>query len=159
MSVPELTPNRSSSSPPPATSELDGDNSAAIDSQIRKTVLGEINISVPIGDIDKELDISADSEGDADDDSLLGPVKFWGESPKAAYNTLQPGIKLGLNSTFEDDGDDEPLVGRARAGKKPDKGKRKVCLRITPMHYFGLTQVTLEENVFSTCAYLSHSQP
>lgn len=118
VSVPELTPNRSSSSSPPATSEVDGDNS------IGKTALSTFHHSVTTDDVDKDLDIFTDSEEAADDDSLLAPVKLWGESPKAAYDMLQPGIKL--NSNFKDNNDDGPVVGRSMA-RKPDKGKRKVC--------------------------------
>jgi hypothetical protein len=133
VSVPDLTPNRSSSSSPPTTSELDGDNSTAVDNKTRKTAFAVFKVS---NDVDEDLYVSADGEEDADDDTLLGPVKFWHESPMAAYNTLQPGIKLGFNS--EDD-DDEPLMSHSKAGKKPDKGKRKVCPPIRLMHCLGLT--------------------
>ena len=126
VSVPELTPNRSSSSPPPATSELDGDTSDAFD-KTRKTAFGEYNLSVTIGEMDEDRDISAGGEEDSDDDSLLRPVNFWGGSPKVMCNTLQPGIKLGSNKAIDDD--DEPLINRSKTGKMPNKGKRKVCPR------------------------------
>ncbi|KAF8225535.1 hypothetical protein L208DRAFT_1305862 [Tricholoma matsutake] len=131
VSVPELTPNRSSSSPPPATSELDGNNSAVIDNKAHKTSFAEFNLSVDLDDMDEALDVSADGEEDPDNDLLLGPVRFWRGSPKTACNTLQPGIKLAFDSALEEE--DELLTSRSKTAKKPDKGKRKKRISFPPV--------------------------
>ncbi|KAF8909387.1 hypothetical protein CPB84DRAFT_1515266 [Gymnopilus junonius] len=122
-SVPELTPNRNSSSPSsslPATSEADVDiyaansNSGAV----------QINVSNSVSSTQSEPEIDSSASGDFDEDeifntTLLGPVKFWGQSPKAP--ALQPGIEL-LNFGNDSDGDETSSV--------PDrKGKQKQIIR------------------------------
>jgi len=120
-------------------------------------VLDEFNVPVTISDMDEDLNISADGEDDDADGSLLVPVKFWGEYPKAC-NELQPGIKLGMSCALGE-AEDQPIVGSSKTAKKPDEGKRRVCSNFTLMRRLGLIYVTSEENVVSTRAYLSHSQP
>jgi hypothetical protein len=162
VSVPDLTPNRSSSSSPPDTSDLDvRAAAAAIEDKTRGIAYGGLNVSFTIGDMDEDQDVSADGEEDADSGPVLSPVKFWGESTRAGCNLLQPGIKLGFDSALVGDDDDgeEPLINRSKAVRKPDRGKRKVCPRIIFMRSPGLTYVAPEENLISTCAYLSHFQP
>ena len=123
-SVPDLTPNRNSSSPPssmPATSDADIDMRSS-----RPSSAG--------GDIDQlsaDVLIAADSssasnEGDDDDSifntTLLGPVRFWGQSPKDSV--LQPSIEL-LNFDYTSDGDSGSSL-YDRKGKKK-QASRKVC--------------------------------
>lgn len=125
MSVPELTPNRTSSSPPsslPATSDMDIDLPHSLASGT-KGVLD--SVSVTISNLDDEIDTSASGDTDDREDnvfntSLLGPVQFWGETPKSTGG-LQPGIEL---FNFESSDDDELLhVDKKR---RETRGKLKV---------------------------------
>ena len=105
-SIPDLTPNRNSSSPPsslPATSDMEVD-------------------SRPLGakDGDCLLGVSGTSSKDGPEvvdtifnTALLGPVRFWGNSPKASA-VLQPGIEL-----FNPEEEDE-------ASRHDKKGKKLV---------------------------------
>ncbi len=69
---------------------------------------------------------SASNEGDDDDSifntTLLGPVRFWGQSPKDSV--LQPSIEL-LNFDYTSDGDTGSSL-YDRKGKKK-QASRKVC--------------------------------
>ncbi|KAM6496938.1 hypothetical protein JOM56_007411 [Amanita muscaria] len=91
LSVPELTPNRSSSSPPPSlplTSEVDLDDYIHIDQTIQRErsfddVKGQ---QIVPSDGTSEADSSA-AETDVGDETLfrgstLGPVQFWGKTPR-----------------------------------------------------------------------------
>ncbi|KAF8963439.1 hypothetical protein BDZ97DRAFT_1028652 [Flammula alnicola] len=127
-SVPELTPNRNSSSPPsslPATSDADIDmhdgRSASAQSDLCQI---SASVSVTVANLLNKPEIDAPSSNDVDDDSifntsLLGPVRFWGESPKEGL--LQPGIEL-LNFDNDSDKDD----GSSLLDKK---GKKKRASR------------------------------
>ncbi|KAF8159665.1 hypothetical protein B0H34DRAFT_782336 [Crassisporium funariophilum] len=125
-SVPELTPNRNSSSPPslPATSDMDIDMHASRPSSAKSGILQiDGSVSIASADDDPEIDTSS---GDGDDDgifntSLLGPVRFWGESPKTS-GLLQPGIELlNLPDSDVEEEDQSPL--------RDKKGKRKQVSR------------------------------
>lgn len=66
------------------------------------------------------------SSEDDREDSLLGPVKFWGESARNSGG-LQPGIKLSFSSNVSEDEDhDGPLMKRSKVAKKAETGKLKV---------------------------------
>jgi len=121
-SIPELTPNRTSSSPPSsflATSDIDIDMSSSHPSA--KDDLCQIRPS--ISESEPETSVSTDGDDDAIFSAvttLLGPVKFWGESPKMS-GVLQPGIEL-LNFDSDSDGD-------ISASLQDKKGKKKQHLR------------------------------
>ncbi|TFK40008.1 hypothetical protein BDQ12DRAFT_712067 [Crucibulum laeve] len=124
-SVPELTPNRSSSPPSslPSTSDMDVD----LPAPIMKPGDFKINAPVTISGVDDDLDLSSASGETEDGDdvfntSLLGPVRFWGESPKAAGG-LQPGIEL-INFDNSGDEEDDGVYRKDARGKK-NKGKLK----------------------------------
>lgn len=117
-SVPELTPNRSSSSPPPATSDMD----IGFSSIVPKPIKGNNGITAldPASILDDDFGACVGEEGC--DNSLLGPVKFWGESPKSTDSALRPGIRLGANTALSDpDENEESLMGRSKVAKKPEK--------------------------------------
>ncbi|KAJ3515532.1 hypothetical protein NLJ89_g1702 [Agrocybe chaxingu] len=127
-SVPELTPNRNSSSSPPsslpATSDVDTDmhdsRPASSGGDIYKTLSSAI-IADPLDD-QEEASVSADGEDDGIFNTmLLGPVRFWGESPKTAGG-LQPGIEL-LN--FSESDDDNDSVEDKKGKKKQGVRNRK----------------------------------
>ncbi|KDR80521.1 hypothetical protein GALMADRAFT_240824 [Galerina marginata CBS 339.88] len=125
-SVPELTPNRNSSSPPsslPATSDVDIDMYSSHPPSSKDDIF-QISASVSVSTIQDGLEIDT-SSGDGDDDgifntTLLGPVKFWGQSPEAPA-MLQPGIELFNFGNQSDDNGSYSL---------PDKkGKKKQTTR------------------------------
>ncbi|KAF9005937.1 hypothetical protein BDQ17DRAFT_1352423 [Cyathus striatus] len=105
LSVPELTPNRSSSPPSslPSTSDMDVDDHAKTE----------------------------DGDDAVFKSSLLGPVKFWGESPKTS-SSLQPGIEL-LNLPDSDDEDDRKNVGTRIMNGKQRAKSRTQGLSFPPM--------------------------
>ncbi|GLB41801.1 putative DNA ligase [Lyophyllum shimeji] len=124
LSVPGLTPNHSSSSPPLAPSEL-----GAVSSAVDDVCLDDY---ITIGD-----DEDDEEEGRS---ALLSPVKYWGDSPKAldkskAFETsLRPGIKSvpgGTVSSFDDD--DQPLSTRSTAGTSPEARKLNKKISFPPM--------------------------
>ena len=93
LSIPELTPNRSSSSPPPSlplTSEVDLDDYIHMDQAIQKDKENDSylqRITTSDGTSEADTSTSLDGETDIGDDSLfrtttLGPVQYWGETPK-----------------------------------------------------------------------------
>ena len=113
-SIPDLTPNRNSSSPPsslPATSdmEVDGRPLSAKDDDCLLGVSGTSSKDGP------EVDTIFST-------AQLGPVRFWGDSPKASA-VLQPGIEL-----FNFDNISEEEVEASRHDKK---GKKKLVSRST----------------------------
>jgi len=123
-SVPELTPNRNSSSPPcsmPPTSDIDVN---MCDPRPPEGVLSPATASEPALD---------STSGVVDEDSifnttLLGPVKFWRNSPKGS-GTLQPGLDL-LN--FDDESDQEASslqVGKAKKSETACRPKVKIWLQ------------------------------
>ncbi|TFK29737.1 hypothetical protein FA15DRAFT_581825 [Coprinopsis marcescibilis] len=119
LSVPELTPNRSSSTTPPssapATSDMDVDLSD--DNCPENSKVSDANNSVAIVGVDDHADRHSEAiSATIDDDSifsssLLGPVQFWGESPRTA-NLLQPGIELLNFDAMTDDEDETPKHGK-----------------------------------------------
>lgn len=124
-SVPELTPNRNSSSPPcsmPPTSDIDVN---MCDPPPPEGVLIPAIVSEPTLD---------SASGVVDEDSifnttLLGPVKFWRNSPKGS-STLQPGLDL-LN--FDDESDQEDSSLQVGKGKKFETDCRP---KVKNMHSF-----------------------
>ena len=112
-SIPDLTPNRNSSSPPsflPATSDMEVDSrpSSAKDGDCLLGVSGTSSKDGP------EVDTIFNT-------ALLGPVRFWGESPKASTG-LQPGIEL-----FNSDNVSE----EEEASRHDKRGKKKLVSRST----------------------------
>jgi hypothetical protein len=113
-SIPDLTPNRNSSSPPsslPATSDMEVDSRP-----------------VSANGDDCLLDVSGTSSKDGPEvDTIfntgqLGPVRFWGDSPKASA-ILQPGIELfDFDNISEDEGE---------TSRHDKKGKKKLVSRST----------------------------
>ncbi|KAF9054381.1 hypothetical protein BJ165DRAFT_1607095 [Panaeolus papilionaceus] len=111
-SLPELTPNRgSSSSPPssmPATSEADID-------MLDETDLLQAD-SVAIAPTD---DDSLSMEGEDDsifNTALLGPVRFWGRSPKPSEG-LQPGVDIvEIDRIFPQDKGKQAVRGSHKLG-------------------------------------------
>lgn len=125
-SIPELTPNIHSSSPPfsmPATSDIDVDMHDPRPSYSLEGV-HRVFASDVISDPDSQTKPMLESaDVDAADSifntSLLGPVKFWRDSAKT-YRTLQPEVDL-LN--FDDDlekRDSSIQIGRG-------KGNDSIC--------------------------------
>ena len=109
-SIPDLTPNRNSSSPPsslPATSDME------VDSQLLNAKDDLLCIS---GASSKDApEVDAPSGEDIFNAALLGPVRFWGDSPKAS-TTLQPGIEL---FNFDNASEEEDKISRHnKKGKK-----------------------------------------
>ncbi|EFI27359.1 forkhead box protein I1 [Coprinopsis cinerea okayama7 len=115
LSVPELTPNRSSSTTPPssvpATSDMDIDLTEAKSTENGK--ISESNGAIAIAGVDDNAngrETSSSSLAIDDDNvfnsSLLGPVQFWGESPRTA-SLLQPGIELLNFDAMADDEEEE----------------------------------------------------
>ncbi|KAF8636434.1 hypothetical protein AX17_003616 [Amanita inopinata Kibby_2008] len=113
LSVPELTPNRSSSSPPPSlplTSEVDLDDYINMDQAAHKnkvTHSGELR-HISSSDGTSEGDTSVDGEPDDCEEvtyrgTTLGPVQYWGETPKGTKlrGDLRPGINLSANGDIE----------------------------------------------------------
>lgn len=93
LSIPGLTPNRSSSSPPPSlplTSEVDLDDYIHMDQAIQKDKENDNylqRITTSDGTSEADTSTSLDGETDIGDDSLfrtttLRPVQYWGETPK-----------------------------------------------------------------------------
>ena len=93
LSIPELTPNRSSSSPPPSlplTSEVDLDDYIHMDQAVQKDKENDDylqRVTVSDGTSEADTSTSFDGETDVGDDTLfsattLGPVQYWGETPK-----------------------------------------------------------------------------
>lgn len=156
--VPELTPNRSSSSPLPASSEMDQDISDVTVGTDNS--LCDISVSVDITLLDEEAGPSNDREDDRDA-SLLGPVKFWGESPKNAGSGLQPGIKLNFSSNVSEGEDqDGALMKCSKGAKKAETGKLKVCCDLYSYTSFLIFFFfPVEEDVVPTDSYFTHSQP
>lgn len=114
-SIPDLTPNRNSSSPPsslPATSDMEVDSRPL-------SAKGDVCL----------LDVSGTSSKDGpESDTIfntgqLKPVRFWGDSPKAS-EVLQPGIEL-----FDFDNNISEYEGVASPHDK--KGKKKLVSRST----------------------------
>lgn len=140
-SLPELTPNRSSSSPPssmPATSDVDIDMQSSSRPSSAASLLSQISATVLVADMyNKEGDVDSSATSTDDDDSifntsLLGPVRFWGQSPKESV--LQPGIEL---LAFDSD-DDEGSSLQDKKGKKKQTS-RKVSMII--YHYFSFIRL------------------
>ncbi|THU99100.1 hypothetical protein K435DRAFT_828227 [Dendrothele bispora CBS 962.96] len=123
-SVPELTPNCSSSSPPPSTSDLDLDAPISIsttDKGKEKEVFQSfVNLS--------DLEASDEGERDVEDDMFaatrLTPVQFWGVSPRRR-DMSKPGVKLKFNDLREfadsDNEQDHLLLNAVRSKQKKAK--------------------------------------
>ena len=128
-SIPELTPNRNSSSPPSsflATSDIDIDMSSSCPPSA-KDDLCQIRSSISI-ESEPETSVSTDGDDDAIFSAvttLLGPVKFWGESPKMS-GLLQPGIEL-LNFDSDSDGAISASLQDKKGKKKQHVHNSKVC--------------------------------
>ncbi|PPQ67699.1 hypothetical protein CVT24_002755 [Panaeolus cyanescens] len=113
-SLPELTPNRgSSSSPPssmPATSEAD------IDMLDEKDISQDDSVAVAQSEED-----DPSLEGDDDgifNTALLGPVRFWGRSPNPSEG-LQPGVDIvgiEIDRIFPQDKGKQPMRGSQKHG-------------------------------------------
>ena len=120
-SVPDLTPNRNSSSPPsslPATSDMEVD-SQPLTAKDDDRLLNVSSISA------KER-LEAPSGESILNTALLGPVRFWGNSPNAS-TALQPGIELfNFDNISEEEGD---APRHDRKGKKlVSRGTKVSCL-------------------------------
>jgi len=159
-SVPELTPNRgSSTSPPssqPATSDIDVDMHDGRPTSASSGVYRAISSTV-IADPDDDLEIDASVSAEDDEDSifnttLLGPVRFWGQSPKASGG-LQPGIEL-LNFDVSDEEDN--VLARPKKGKRKEARSSKVILFSLCLYRFADAQLTAF--YFPSHSHLSHSQ-
>ena len=105
-SIPDLTPNRNSSSPPsslPATSDMEVD-SRPLDAKDSDCLLGASGTSSKDG---PEVDTIFKT-------AQLGPVRFWGDSPKASA-VLQPSIEL---FNFDNISEDVEASRHDKKGKK-----------------------------------------
>ena len=115
-SIPDLTPNRNSSSPPsslPATSDMEVDSRplSAKGDDCLLGVSGTSSKDVP------EVDTIFNT-------GQLGPVRFWGDSPPKASAVLQPGIEL---FDFDDISEEE----EGETSRYDKKGKKKLVSRST----------------------------
>ncbi|KAF8074988.1 hypothetical protein FPV67DRAFT_609448 [Lyophyllum atratum] len=135
LSVPRLTPNRSSSSPPLASSEL-----GAISSVVDDVCLDDY---IMIGGDDDEEEtpvLEEDDTGTAFRNSPLSPVKYWGDSPKAPEKsqgsgiTLRAGIRLEFGGTLSSsEEDNQSLLMPSKAGKSSEARKFNKKILFTPM--------------------------
>ncbi|KAF9563996.1 hypothetical protein CPC08DRAFT_686006 [Agrocybe pediades] len=93
LSVPELTPNRSSSpsSSLPATSEADIDMTSNQPSDSKDDSCS--NTDMLTSDSGNDSSLSTDGEDDIFNTALLGPVRSWGQPPTDPGG-LQPSIEL-----------------------------------------------------------------
>ncbi|PFH51893.1 hypothetical protein AMATHDRAFT_74590 [Amanita thiersii Skay4041] len=103
--VPELTPNCSSSSPPslPSTSEVDLDDYIDMNQTVYKGQEPESAGRLPLSSSDVASEPDTSNNGDCEDvdgysysSTTLGPVQYWGETPKKTgiKNDLNSGVKL-----------------------------------------------------------------
>ncbi|KAG6891204.1 hypothetical protein C0995_008456 [Termitomyces sp. Mi166 len=135
-SLPDLTPNCSSSSPlPPESSDLGTSSSGADDVNLDEyiTIGGD-------SDDDEEEAFARGEEDSVFTESLLSPVKNWGESPKGAEKpkapefTLGSGFKLELGTVHSSDDDDQPLWMRTKGvARSPDGRKLNKKMTLPPM--------------------------
>ncbi|KAK7466418.1 hypothetical protein VKT23_005140 [Stygiomarasmius scandens] len=115
-SVPELTPNCSSSSPPPSTSDLELDAPFNIIHSTDKGKEKEVFQSFVNISSDEE---EPEPEGDLFAGTKLTPVQFWGVSPKRR-DLSKPGVKLKFNELPEtnlmdsEDEQDQPLLNAVK---------------------------------------------
>lgn len=113
-SVPALTPARGSSSPPTSSlsaGEMDPGAGARTDEKDTYDISAFVNVMDGDGE---------EGDGTLFDGTLLGPVRFWGESPKTA---LKPGLRLrDFRGPPEDEVEDHLVTKSAKA----KKGKAKV---------------------------------
>ncbi len=129
-SVPELTPHRNSSSPPssmPATSDLDVDMHAAHQTSGNDGVYPSV-CSAIMADPQEEDSSESPSSVDVDADAifnttLLGPVKYWRDPPKAS-DALQPGLDI---LSFIDDSDHENSSSKEKANNNVRSRKVIFC--------------------------------
>ncbi|KAK0202965.1 hypothetical protein DFS33DRAFT_1489024 [Desarmillaria ectypa] len=107
-SLPELTPNDSSSSPPVSSSDMEVD----VGANLSTAPISISGVDTDEDDEDVEQDVFT---------MQLKPVRFWCDSDKQG-GTLQPGIQLKYNVPdpvlATDDEDDEPAVKATRGKKK-----------------------------------------
>ena len=111
-SIPDLTPNRNSSSPSsslPATSDMEVHSrpSSAKDDDCLLNVSGTSSKDEPAADVPSGEDTIFNT-------ALLGPVRFWGNSPKVS-TALQPGIEL---FNFGNISEEDEASQRDKKGKK-----------------------------------------
>ena len=123
-SIPGLTPNRNSSSPSsfmPATSDID------VNMHILRPPSPVEGRSALVSDLDSNNEPEFElTSPDVDADSifnttLLGPVKFWKDTPKGSA-ALQPGLDL-LN--FNNESEEDEYFPRNEKGKKKIKSSRQ----------------------------------
>ncbi len=139
-SVPELTPNRNSSSPPssmPATSDIDVDMHVFRSTRTINGASCAFASSIIAGAQDKQADCSSSADVDEDaifNTNLLGLVKFWQNSPK--QSATQSGSSL---PTFGDS-DDETFSDRRR------KGKKRAIVRLSKVKHFCFERVSCLKN-------------
>lgn len=98
--------------------------------------LFKIDASITISGLDDDLDMisSASVPGDEDDifnASLLGPVQFWGESPKEG-GLLQPGIELLDFNAMSDGEDTNSPLRKKGEGKQANRKSKKILLAASP---------------------------
>jgi len=109
-SIPDLTPNRNSSSPPsslPATSDMEVDSRPL-------SAKDAVGLAVS-GTSSKDEPVDAPSgEDNIFNTALLGPVRFWGGSPKAS-TALQPGIEL---FKFDNISEEDEVSWHDKKGRK-----------------------------------------
>ncbi|KAH6915883.1 forkhead box protein I1 [Coprinopsis sp. MPI-PUGE-AT-0042] len=128
LSMPELSPNRSSSTSPPS-SVLASDMDVDMNDAPTQNAKASGSSSIAIVGVD---DDAPSSSFNVDDDnvfnsSLLGPVSFWGESPGTA-SLLQPAVEL-LNFDAMASDDEEEV------GDEKKVAAFKVRLALTYVNY------------------------
>lgn len=100
------------------------------------TNLFKIDASVTISGLDDDLDMISPTPGEGDEDdifntSLLGPVQFWGESPKEG-GLLQPGIELLDFNAMSDGEDTNSPLRKKGEGKQANRKSKKILLAASP---------------------------
>ncbi|KAH0582861.1 Forkhead box protein I1 [Termitomyces sp. J132] len=126
-SLPDLTPNCSSSSPPPESSDLGTSSSCVDDVDLDEyiTIGGDSD-----GEDDEEEAPAKDDEDNVFTQALLSPVKDWRQSPKVAEKfkapefTLGSGFKLELGTVHLSDDDEQPLWMRTKGVTRSPDGRK-----------------------------------
>ncbi|KAF6761656.1 forkhead box protein I1 [Ephemerocybe angulata] len=134
-SVPELTPNRSSSTTPPssvpATSDMDVE---LIDDHMNGSLkeargAGSGVVIAGVDEVDEVVAVGTSlmrDDADVFESSMLGPVQSWGSSPGGS---LGPGIELIINSDYAGSDDEDDYVI-----EHDNKGKGKASTRRNPLY-------------------------
>lgn len=127
-SIPELTPNRNSSSPPsslPATSDIDVDMHVSRSIRTINGVTRTFSSSTIANAEDEEVHYSSSVGVDVDttfNNDFPGLVKFWKNSPKQSA-TLQLGPRLPSSDDSDDENSDRKRKGKKKGIVRPTKVK------------------------------------